>query len=238
MDRRVRVRRTVRRTASVAWLTGSRVRRFSFLLLALASVAAGMLASTVVRSLTAVSTREVAIEPRLSLRQGGARVGGDGPVLRVFGDYECGACRELERVAGDSLRALARYGRMTFVYHHAPLRAHRRGPLAAAAAYCAGTFGSPWAAHRAFYQRVPLWNTGDNPLGRLAAAAAHGGADPARLRSCLEARATVAHVERDRVLADELGIDAVPTVFLDEERIMFRSYRALLRYVTRRALAS
>ena len=216
--------------AHVRWLRG--------LVLAAASVCAGMLVSTVAQSLTAVHTHEVATDPPLSGRHGGTRVGSGAPVLRVFGDYECGACGTLERMAGDSLRALARLGRLTFVYHHAPLRAHRRGPLAAAAAYCADALGSTWASHRAFYERAPLWNAGDDPVGRLAAAAARGGADPGRVRSCLESGAMAPQVERDRELAAELGIDAVPTVFLDDERIMFRTYRALLRHVTRRALAS
>jgi protein-disulfide isomerase len=197
-----------------------------------------MLATRTVQSLTAVRTHTIVTDAFPVAGEGGARIGRGGPVLRVFGDYECAACRELERVAGDSLRSLARHGRLTFVYHHAPLRAHRRGPLAAAAAYCAGRLGSPWRAHRALYEAASLWHAGENPIGRLAAAVARSGADPARLRACIESGATRTQVEHDRALADQLGIDVVPTIYLGDERISFQSYRALLRYLTRRTSAS
>jgi protein-disulfide isomerase len=215
-----------------------RARAWTTLLLAVASAAAGGFAGMGARSLTAVREHEVAGQFELRAQVGGVAEGERGPVLRVFGDYQCPACRELERVAGDSLRALARRGRLRFVYHHSPLGAHRRGPLAAAAAYCAQQFGSPWLVHGALYDRAPVWSAGEDPVGRVAAASARGGVDPGRMRACLDARLTATQVERDRALANRLGIRAVPTVFVDDARIEFRSYHALLRYVTRRAIAS
>lgn len=161
--------------------------------------------------------------------------------LRIFGDYECPACRGLERAAGDSLRALARNGRIRFVYHHAPLRGHRRGPRAAAVAYCAHDAGVTWPVHRALYESAPAWGSGpdgDRHLIDVAAAAADresAVADTAWLRECASGDRGTGRVAADRAAADALGIHSVPAIFLGDQRLRVASWSALVRFVTAQA---
>jgi protein-disulfide isomerase len=153
-------------------------------------------------------------------------------VLRVFGDYECPACRELERVAGDTLRALAERGAIRFVYHHAPLRGHRRGPAAAAAAYCATDAGAGWEAHAALYDSAPDWGTGPDGEARLIRSLVPAVGDTAGLRDCMKGAATSQRVAADREAAESLGIREVPTVLLGDRRLRIGSWGGLVRYVT------
>jgi protein-disulfide isomerase len=153
------------------------------------------------------------------------------PVLRVFGDYECPACLLLEHTLGDTLRALARAGAIRFVYHHAPLSAHARGPLAAAVAYCAFTGKSRWATHRALYDSAAAGGHGERAGQRVLIAAAAVGMAPDSLEACLQSGAALQRVARDRQLATALGVNAVPAVFLDGARLDYPSASALLRYI-------
>jgi len=159
------------------------------------------------------------------------------PILRVFGDYECPACRALEQEAGDTLRALARRGLIRFVYHHAPLRGHRRGPDAAAAAYCAADAGATRSVHRALYESAPHWGNGPDGEDRLLAVVAAAAADTAGLRECMRSERTAKRVAADRAAADALGIAAVPMVLLGDQLLEVGSWRALVRFVTARALS-
>jgi protein-disulfide isomerase len=154
------------------------------------------------------------------------------PVLRVFGDYECPACRALERAAGDTLRALARRGRIRFVYHHAPLRAHLRGPRAAVAAYCALDAGVVWSAHAALYASAPEWGMGPAGEERLLEALAPVVEDTATLHACITGDAAGRRVTADRSAADALRIREVPTVFFGDRRLRVGSWPGLIRYVT------
>ncbi len=154
------------------------------------------------------------------------------PVLHVFGDYECPACFSLEREAGDSLRALAEKGAIRFVYHHAPLRAHLRGPRAAAAAYCAADAGAGWAAHAALYASAPEWGTGADGEERVIRALAPLVPDPVALRACVRDDLTERRVDADRRAADALGVRAVPAIFLGDHRLRVGSWRGLVRYVS------
>lgn len=159
------------------------------------------------------------------------------PVLRIFGDYECPACRALEREAGDTLRSLAAAGRLTLIYHHAPLRTHWRGAVAAEVAYCAAIAGQGSAAHRALLQRTMEWSGASDPAADLLIAPSFPAPAADSVRACLRRGAVRDAVARDRRLAVALGVDAVPTLVLDGARLEFRSWAALVKHVTRRVVA-
>jgi protein-disulfide isomerase len=216
------------------------VRGFARLLLLGALGGAGMLGGSVLRSRSAGAEAAPTPSPvgRVPPDAGMSLGPGDGaPVLRVFGDYECPACRALEREAGDSLRALAARGAIRFVYHHVPLRAHRRGPRAAAAAYCAADGGAAWAAHHALYARAAEWAVGPDGDGRLLRVLAPLVADTASLRVCMNGDRAERRVSTDRAVAVGLRVHEVPTVFFGDRRLRIGSWQGLVRYVTARARA-
>lgn len=214
---------------------------FTWLLAAAAFAAAGVFAGSAARARVAgvrvAGIVDVSAAIAAARARGVVEPGRPGaPTLRIFGDYECPACRDLEREAGDTLRALARRGLVTFAYHHAPLRGHRRGSDAAALAYCAAEADAAWAVHRALYESAPRWGTGPDGPQRMLEAAASAGADTARMGTCVRSGGAGMRVAADRSAADALGIAAVPTIYLGNERLRVASWRALVRFVTAQAL--
>jgi protein-disulfide isomerase len=211
---------------------------FSRGLLLVAAAGAGWLGGQAFRARTAVKERPLSLVPDSTLAAGaGIRFAGPvrpgQPVLRIFGDYECPACQSLDRLAGDSLRALARAGVLAVIYHHAPLRSHRRGPLAAAAAYCGARFGAGPAAHRVLQQTVSEWSRSTDPLPALARVLTGAGVREDSVTACMRDGRTDALVEADRRLGGAFGVNSVPTVVLHDARLEFGSVRALLRHITR-----
>jgi len=200
----------------------------------------GMIAGSALRSWSGDVRAEPGVAPveRVPREAGLSLGGGPGaPVLRVFGDYECPACASFERVAGDSLRALAGRGAIRLVYHHAPLRSHRRGPRAAAIAYCAADAGAGWVAHAALYESAADWGTGSAGEEKLLRVLAPAVTDTAALRACVHGGSAARRVAADREAADALNVREVPAVFLDDRRLRVGSWRGLVRYVTQRTFS-
>lgn len=203
--------------------------------LLLAAAGAGWLGAEACRART-IRERPVASVPDSAIAAGaGIRYDGpagtDRPILRIFGDYECPACQSLARLAGDSLRGLARAGALTVVYHHAPLLRHKRAALAAAATYCAAMHGSGDAAHEVLQRSVAEWSRASDPVPVLARLLARVGVSADSATACLRDGRVAGLVEADRRLAIALGVTAVPTVVLDDVRLEFRSARALIRHI-------
>lgn len=202
----------------------------------------GLQARSAVREMVEPGLAGPAVAVASGIRLGGpAMAGGDAaatpgvPVLRIFGDYECPACRALEREVGDSLRALADGGLIVLEYHHRPLSSHVRGRLAAEVAYCGAAAGYAAVVHDALGRSVEVWARGSEPLSAMLETVGTPDSLRAALEACIEGGRMVDAVDADRRLADSLAVTAVPTVFLDAARLEFRSYDALVSHVTRRA---
>jgi len=214
-------------------------RRFAGMIVLIVCAGTGWSAGVLVRSHGQV--REVPVPELAGAGREGAgmrlaRPGGVGvPLVRIFGDYECPACQALERLTGDSLRVLARAGRIRLIYHHAPLRTHRRAEAAAETAYCALDAGAGWPVHSALYGTAAEWSRSAEPDRSLVEVAVRMGADADVMIDCMHMGRAADRVRRDRDLAVRLHVQAVPTVFIDAARIEFRSFGALLRHVSRRA---
>lgn len=140
-------------------------------------------------------------------------------VVRVFSDFQCPACRRLDAEAGALLRRWAADGLIRYVHIHAPLRAHRRGPAAAAASHCAARAGRTWEMHRMLADRLPEWTRGEPPEPRFVAYALELGLDTAAFARCLVDPAAAEQVERDRAAARALAPDRVPAVYVNEALI-------------------
>lgn len=207
-------------------MTGPRFHRLithGLLALALLGLSVAAAFVTRARSGSTDAIRLVHIGPAVAEGAAGSGVAA-GPehapvTVRVFGDYQCGWCDRLDREAGPELRALAREGRIRYVYVHAPLRVNRRGPAAAAAAHCAAALGEPWPMHRLLYERRGEWAMGEPPEPRFVAYAEEIGLDPAEFDRCLRDPATLEQVARDRRAAELLAPDRVPTIYLDDARL-------------------
>lgn len=165
-------------------------------------------------------TRMVHIGRAVAERAAGAGVAA-GPadaavVVRVFSDFQCPACRRLDAEAGTLLRRWAADGLLRYVHIHAPLRAHRRGPAAAAASHCAARTGKAWDMHRLLTAQLAEWTHGGPPEPRFIAYAHALGIDTAAFARCLADPATADQVQRDRAAARSLAPDRVPVVYVND----------------------
>ena len=188
------------------------------------------------RAPTDAATTNVAPSHLATIDSAGISVGSlDAHVaVRILGDYECPACRRLDEAAGPELRRLASSRSLRYTYIHAPLRVHRRGPLAAAAAYCAADQGQAWTFHQTLYERASEWAAGDPAELRFERYATELGLDAERLVACLEAPATHARVRRDRRAEMAAGQTYVPVVIIDDHVLRGASPEAVLQHVRQR----
>ena len=130
--------------------------------------------------------------------------------LVEFLDYECPACRVLERRLQALRRAYA--GSLAVVLRHFPLPTHESAAAAARAAVCAAVQGKFEAFHEAlFAESVAAWR----PWSRLADGA--GVRDTLAFQECLESSAATATVHADMQAADRLGAPGTPTLLVNSE---------------------
>lgn len=215
--------------------------RFIRAVLILGAAGAAVLATTALRTgrgraeaVSAAIVEQVrGVEPGLSLGRADAAV-----VVRIFGDYQCPSCRVLENEIGDQLRALARSGRLRYVYVHAPLEAHRRAPLAALLLRCAARMTDPWALHAELYRTSDSWGSGPPSENAFRTLAARTMADTSGLGACRGESDARNEVEAEIALSRQIGIEQVPTVWIDHDRIGPASGRAVMRIVRSRIAQS
>ena len=221
---------------------GPGVRAFTTLLIVVAFLGAGWLSGLALRSVQAVRTLPVHwpadAAPGLDLGAEADVVAGNEvspiPTLHIFGDYECGACLALHLRLGSRLVELARAGRLGVFYHMAPLSPHWRGALAGEIVYCVPAPRRA-AAHERIFEAIAEWTVAADAESAILGEVADGPWDMAALRQCLASGAGRAAVERDRALAAALGVNAVPGIFLNGERLEIDSWRSLQRFVERAA---
>ncbi|WKZ28965.1 MAG: thioredoxin domain-containing protein [Patescibacteria group bacterium] len=128
-----------------------------------------------------------------------------------FGDYLCPYCRTSE----DQVRRLLaeQPGRVRFVWKDMPSPLHPDADTAAEAGMCAGKQGAFWEFHTALFAHTGSYN--ETALTFLAG---QSGLDAQAFAECLQSHDMRPFVERtiDEGLA--LGIDALPTFFINGKR--------------------
>jgi protein-disulfide isomerase len=128
--------------------------------------------------------------------------------LVEFADYECPHCKRFQPVLRQILDEF--HGEVKLYFKHYPLPQHTNARLAAEAATAAQKQGKFWP-----YEEK-LWANQDNLTpAELEKYAKEAGLDVAKFRQDLEAPATKAHVQKDRVEGSTAGISSTPTLFIN-----------------------
>ena len=131
------------------------------------------------------------------------------PVTIVeFADFECPFCQRMAPELDELWEK--RQESVRFVYKFMPLSMHAHAEIAARAAIAAQAQGKFWPMHRALFSHGERLEEGD-----LEGYAKDIGLDVARFRDDMRAPATTARLERDRKLADDLGVKGTPTLFIN-----------------------
>lgn len=148
--------------------------------------------------------------PRVAVPiEGAPSQGASAPLVTVvvFSDFECPHCRD----AAPALAGLLAQGSVRLYFRHLPLPFHEHAALAAEAAEEARAQGGD----PAFWRYHDALLTGGVREPDLIAHASRLGLDAARFRIALRGRVHREGIERDLALADALGVDGTPTVFVN-----------------------
>jgi protein-disulfide isomerase len=125
-----------------------------------------------------------------------------------FADFECPSCGQFFMNTEGSLNAL--YGdRIQWAFLDFPLQQHARALPAAIAAQCAQKQGKFWPYHDLVFANQTKLSDDD-----LRGYADRVGLDRKAWDQCFEKQETLAAVQEDSELGNELGVDATPTFFV------------------------
>ncbi|HEY0150413.1 MAG TPA: thioredoxin domain-containing protein [Longimicrobium sp.] len=160
-------------------------------------------------------------------------------VVRVFGAYHCPHCGSFELAAGARLREMAAQGKIRYVFIHGSRDMTSRNRNGAAAAYCADEQDRGSEMRDVLYRTWSEWGRGEDPAPKIAAYAAALGIDGTRFRACVGSPRTLGLVRRDRNAAERVGIERVPTVFVNDDRVQLAgAYGPLIQLVEERVRGS
>ncbi len=163
----------------------------------------------VLRAKTAVSDR---LEPprQVVATAGRPRRGPASAPIEIveFSDFQCPFCQRANPIVEQVLKT---YGdRVRFVYRHYPLPNHVDARPAAEAAACADAQGKFWEYHDLLFASPDRLKDAD-----LKGHAARLGLEAATFGSCVDTHATKAIVDQDIKDAEEAGVSATPSFFVN-----------------------
>lgn len=154
-----------------------------------------------------------------------ARAGVTGPLLEIFEDFQCPACKELEDTAGTTVKKLAAEGKVKVVYRPfhlfssvaEPTRSNSRRAINAALCAPAGNW---MAYHDVLFKNQPSeTEKGFENADLVAWGRSAGITDPA-FAKCVTDGQRSAQVEATRVYALETRkVEGTPTLFLNGRKL-------------------
>jgi len=159
-------------------------------------------------------------------------------VLLEYSDFQCPACatyhpmvKQLEQEFGQQIAV---------VYRHFPLSTiHPNARAAAESAEAAGLQGYFWQMHDKLFENQSDWSASPNPRNQFIQYASDLGLDIEKFESDLSSSAVSQAVRDDIVSANQVGINATPTFFLNGVSITNpRSYDAFKNLVSEALLGA
>lgn len=203
--------------------------RFFYGILAVVALAGvGILVWTVAGQGGSAATEPIVFEgmddPQtiFQLAQGEAIGDPDAPVtIREFSDYMCPYCSQFTAQVKPLIeQELVQEGKARFIFYDFPLGgSHRHSFLAARAARCAGEQGRFWPYHDTLMGQQSVWSGMANPLSTFIDYGAALGMDRRSFESCVRSDRYADVVTANRLLGEQLGVNATPTVFVNTRRL-------------------
>jgi protein-disulfide isomerase len=209
---------------------GSNLKPFYWVLGVLAIAGIAVIAWLVVRTQTqraAVEPVEVAAarDPQalVALARGVGIGSDDAPVkMLVFSDFQCPACAHFASQMEPLITSeFVQPGSLQFVYYDFPLGGnHRYSFLASRAARCAGDQNKFWEYHNLLFGKQSDWSPESKPpVGKLIGYGNELGLDRTVFEPCVRSDRYQDIVSANRLLGEQLGVNATPTVFVNAKRI-------------------
>lgn len=149
-----------------------------------------------------------------------ARPGVTAPVVDVYADFQCPACRQLEETSGATLKNLAAEGKAKVVYHM--LTIFRQEPTrsnslrAATAARCIADGEKRLAYHEKLFQNQPSEAGNGFTIDELIKWGKEVGVTDSEFESCVrEQKHVAAHQEYTEKTMAARGLSGTPTIMVD-----------------------
>lgn len=208
----------------------SNLKPFYWVLGAVAIVGVAAIAWLVIRSQTERAAVEpVAVEAArdpqalVALAKGIAIGNDDAPVkMLVFSDFMCPFCGTFAAQMEPLITSeFVEPGTLQYVYYDFPLGgSHRHSFLASRAARCADEQGKFWEYHNLLLGKQSDWSPGTKPpVGKLLGYGAELGLDQAAFETCVRSDRYQDIVSANKLLGEQLGVNATPTAFINAKRI-------------------
>jgi len=209
---------------------GSNLKSFYWVLGVLALAGVGAIAWLVMRT----QTQRAAVEPvaveaardpqaLVAMARGVAIGRDDAPVkMLVFSDFMCPFCGTFAAQMEPLITSeFVEPGTLQYVYYDFPLGgSHRHSFLASRAARCAEEQGKFWEYHNLLLGKQSDWSPGTKPpVGKLLGYGTELGLDRAAFEACVESDKYQDIVSANRMLGEQLGVNATPTAFINAKRI-------------------
>lgn len=139
--------------------------------------------------------------------------------VRVFGDFQCPACRAAEDGFGYAKQT---YGdKVRFVWDDFPLQSvHPNALPAANAARCAEAQGKFWEYHDRLYQDQLTWSTLSQPRDQFLAYAQALDLKKDEFATCYDKKTYQNKIMDDVAEGGRNRVDSTPTFFVNEERLV------------------
>lgn len=157
-------------------------------------------------------------------RAQGIKLGPDNAPAKVlvFSDFMCPACQAFASQIEPMLKSeFIDAGKLQLVFYDFPLGgSHVHSFLAARAARCAGEQNKFWEYHNTLFGRLSNWGGSANaPLQEFEEYATEVGIDRGDFSQCLRSDKFQDVVSASRLLGDQLGVNATPTLILNGKRV-------------------
>ncbi len=157
-------------------------------------------------------------------RAQGIKLGADNAPakLLVFSDFMCPYCGTFaSQIEPQLKREFIDTGKLQLVFYDFPLGgAHVHSFLAARAARCAGDQNKFWEYHNTLFGGLSDWGISQSPpVGQFEQYAADLGLNGGQFSECLKSDKYQDVVSASRLLGDQLGVNATPTLILNSKRV-------------------
>jgi protein-disulfide isomerase len=142
--------------------------------------------------------------------------------LLVFSDFMCPYCGTFAQQIEPQLKSeFIDAGKLQLVFYDFPLGgSHIHSFLAARAARCAGDQNKFWDYHNLLFSRLSEWGVASSPpVNQFVAYAGQLGLNEGDFGSCLKSDKYQDVVSASRMLGDQLGVNATPTLILNGKRV-------------------
>ncbi|QFG25969.1 thioredoxin domain-containing protein [Actinomadura sp. WMMB 499] len=221
-----------RRLADERARDAARTKRRRLLLTVLGGVAAAAVVVAVVVMVTGrqdgpdpIAEYDGTLAPATHQRDGSvamAKQGVNAPVLEIYEDFQCPACRAMEARLGATIKDLAAEGRVKVVYR--PFQLFQQDPLmgnsrrAANAAACAPA--GKWVAYhdKLFTHQPPEGDEGFTP-DELVTWAGEVGITGPQFETCVRGMQKIEQVEDATTAAGRAGVDSTPYLALNGRKL-------------------